>query len=199
MVGIFLCDVQGTGVRAALGTALIRGIVQEIADFGMDPGAYLTRMNHLLAPLLHQERVPFEVRACYLVLDVSTGKIRLANAGHLLPILIRQGKTQWLFENPQAQGPALVVEPTVTYPTVECTIVPDDRVVLFTDGLYAVKDKDGRLYGEEGILASAAKHAGEPLAMLFKSLEADACLFSSSGAFLDDVCLVGLQFSRFVG
>jgi sigma-B regulation protein RsbU (phosphoserine phosphatase) len=197
--GIFLCDVQGIGVRAALGTALIRGIVQEIAPLGLEPGAYLSRMNQLLAPLLRQDGIPLEVKACYLVLDVTNGKLRLANAGHPVPVLIRQDKAKWLCASPGIQAPALAMEPEVTYQTIECIVEPADRVVLFTDGLCSVADESGRFYGEQGILDSAYKHADEPLAMLFKSLEADACLFSATENFLDDICLVGLQFNHLMG
>ena len=63
-VGIFLSDVGGIGVRAALGTALIRGVMQEISTLGGDPGAYLARMNELLLPLLCKEEYSLQISAC---------------------------------------------------------------------------------------------------------------------------------------
>jgi sigma-B regulation protein RsbU (phosphoserine phosphatase) len=199
VVGIFLCDVQGIGVRAALGTALIRGIVQEISSLEMDPGAYLSRASQLLTPLLHQEGIPLEVKACYLVLDLMTGQIRMANAGSLTPVLIGQdAEVQWLVEDEGSPNPALAMESSQTYETIECMIHPGDRVVLFTDGFCGITNKSGQFYGGERLLASVAKHAGEPLSTLFQSLEEDACSFSSTGTLSDDVCLVGLQFNRFL-
>jgi sigma-B regulation protein RsbU (phosphoserine phosphatase) len=199
VAGIFLCDVQGIGVRAALGTALIRGIAQEITSLEMEPGAYLTRVNQLLAPLLRQDGVPLEVKACYLTFDAESGKIQMASAGHMHPVLIRKGGVQWLGEKPQKQSRALAIEVGTVYETVECCIDPGGRVVLFTDGLSAVSNSAGEYYGEEHLIDSACRHSNEPLADLFLSLEHDACAFSASGSFFDDVCLVGLQFNQLLG
>ena len=191
---------QGIGVRAALGTALIRGIVQDIAPLGSEPGAYLARMNQLLDPMLCHTEFPLDVRACYLVIDVASGKIRMANAGHPTPIHIQQGHdVKWLFENKAQCGPALALQADATYQTIECAIDPGDGVVLFTDGLYTTTDSKGELYGEPRLLSSARSHSAESLADLFQSLEADACAFSSAGDFSDDVCLVGFQLNRLLG
>jgi sigma-B regulation protein RsbU (phosphoserine phosphatase) len=198
--GIFLCDVQGIGVRAALGTALIRGIVQEIAPLGLEPGAYLSRMNQLLDPMLCHTEFPLDVTACYLVIDVASGKIRLANAGHPTPIHIQQGHdVKGLFEDKAQCGPALALQADATYQTIECAIDPGDGVVLFTDGLYTTTDSNGELYGELRLLSSACSHSAESLTELFQSLKADACTFSSAGTFSDDVCLVGFQLNRLLG
>ena len=52
--GIFLCDVMGHGVRAALGTAIVRAMVEEISHQEMDPGGFLEHMNRALIPILRQ-------------------------------------------------------------------------------------------------------------------------------------------------
>ena len=196
-VGIFQCDVQGIGVRSAFVTALIRGIVQEISPLGLDPGAYLSRMNKLLAPLVHQEEIPLGVTACYLVLDTATGEIRLASASHPLPLLFRKGtEAKWLFENLALRGLALAARSDATYPTVYCQAHPGDTVVLFTDGLYTIGSAAGEAYGEERLLRSARSLAAESLAEIFQGLEDDARAFSENCTFTDDVCLVGFQLRK---
>lgn len=191
--GIFLCDVQGIGLRAALGTALIRGIVQEIATLGLEPGAYLERMNQLLTPLLQKDEIPLDVTACYLVLEVNTGKIRYASAAHPRPVLLKKdGDAAW-FEGSDEGGPALAVTADAVYPTLESAIDPGDGIVLFTDGLLSVANGEGAYFGKQRLLDAASKHRGQPLAALFKSLEAEVLSFSSDGTFTDDVCLVGFQ------
>ncbi|MCK4564177.1 MAG: SpoIIE family protein phosphatase [Verrucomicrobia bacterium] len=197
--GIFLCDVQGIGLRAALGTALIRGIMQEISPLGLEPGAYLERMNQLLAPLLCQDEIPLDVTACYLVLDVATGTVRYASAGHPQPIHLKKGsKAAWL-EGCEQCGPPLAVVDAAAYPTTEQTMDPGDSVVLFTDGLLSVPNAAGEYFGKERLLASACKHGDEPLATLFESLESDAAAFSPDGSFTDDVCLVGFLLNQLLG
>jgi sigma-B regulation protein RsbU (phosphoserine phosphatase) len=192
--GIFLCDVRGLGVRAALGTALIRGLVQEIVPQGLEPGAYLSRMNELLIPLVRHEEVLLDITACYLVLDAATGKIRLASAGHPAPIHFRQGRdVKWLFENLSLRGPTLATQSSTTYPTIECQAEPGDAIVLFTDGLYTVENASGKAYGEKRLLDSARNLAGKSLADIFQGLEGEARAFAFDGPFSDDVCITGVR------
>lgn len=197
-VGIFLCDVQGVGVRSALGTALVRGIVQEIAPLGLDPGAYLTHMNELLAPLVCPEKkCLLGITACYLVLDVASGTVRFSSAGHPLPILFRQGDgARWLCEHKTSCPPALASQPDITYPSGECLVYPGDTLVLYTDGLYNVENALDETYGMKRLLDSAQSLIGDPLADIFHALEGDALAFAENGRFSDDVCLVGCHLRR---
>jgi PAS domain S-box-containing protein len=196
-VGIFISDVRGTGIRASLGTALIRGIMQEISGHGRDPSAYLGRMNDLLLPLMKKEGLMLDVTACYLVLDVSTGKIKLVNAGHPMPILFRDSAAaEWLFDSSENVGPALAVESDPAYVTVERQIQPEDAVVLSTDGLYTVENSLGDPYGKKRLIDSAHSLAGESLKEIFEGLEGDALAFSRDGKFNDDVCLVGVHLKK---
>jgi len=197
--GIFLCDVQGIGVRSALGTALIRGIVQEITPLGLEPGAYLSRMNELLIPLVCRQEVLLDVTACYLLLDTASGKVRFASAGHPPPILFRQGSgAEWLCEGRNPCGPALAEQSDMAYSSGECQcrVEPGDAVVLYTDGIYNVKNVLADAYGTKRLLDSARSLAGDPLAEIFQGLEGDALAFAKNGIFTDDVCLVGFQLRK---
>jgi sigma-B regulation protein RsbU (phosphoserine phosphatase) len=195
--GIFLCDVKGIGVRSALGTALIRGIVQEINPLGLEPGAYLSRMNELLIPLVCHEEVWLGVTACYLLLDAASGKIRFASAGHPLPVFFRQETgAEWLCAGQEPCGPALASQSGLTYSAVECHAKPGDAVVLYTDGLCNVENTLGDAYGATRLLDAAQSLTGDPLADIFQGMEGDARAFARNGAFTDDVCLVGFQLRK---
>jgi sigma-B regulation protein RsbU (phosphoserine phosphatase) len=194
---LFLCDVSGFGSRAALGAALIRGVMQEIEWMADDPAAYLARMNERLYPLLHPDRLLLDVTFCCMVLDVSTGMVRMASAGHPLPLHFPAGRpVKWLFENLVLRGPALAVSPDTRYRTIQCRLQPDDVVVLFTDGLFTVKNAQNEPFCENRLLGVAQDLAGKPIADIFKSLEAAATEFSKDGHFIDDVCLVGFHLRK---
>ncbi|MDF7825812.1 SpoIIE family protein phosphatase [Pontiellaceae bacterium B12227] len=194
--GILICDVQGVGIRSALGTALVRGIAQELMPLARDPGAYLSRMNALLIPLLNQEEVLLDTSACYLTLDVRTGCIRMANANHPLPILFHDGMTaQWLGVDSRC-GPGLGDTAGVIYETQEIYVAVDDAVVLFTDGLFTLKNNMDDPYGLKRLLDSAHSFAGEPLEDIFQGLEDDALAFSREQKFSDDVCMVGFHLKQ---
>jgi len=194
--GIFLCDVMGHGVRAALGTALICSMVEELSALEKDPGKYLGRMNELLLPILRQKDMFLYATACYMVFDASSGVLRFANAGHPVPLLFQgqEGSAQWLMDDASLRGPALAVAENTEYQTLGRTIRPGDSVVMYTDGLYEAESPEGEEFGEDRLLAAANRLASRSLEELFPSLIDAAGDFAGEGGFDDDLCLVGFTF-----
>lgn len=194
--GIFLCDVMGHGIRAALGTALICAMVEEVSAEEKDPGKYLSRMNELLLPILRQEEMFLYATACYMVFDVASGTLRLANAGHPVPLHVQalEGSVQWLMDDASLRGPALAITEDAHYQTLEKSLHPGDTVVMYTDGLYEAEAPDGEEFGEERLLAAAKEFAGLPLENLFPALLGAVGEFAGEGVLNDDVCLVGFTF-----
>ncbi len=194
--GIFLCDVMGHGVRAALGTALICAMVEELALQERNPGDFLARMNELLLPILRQEDTFFYATACYMVFDAATGKVRFANAGHPIPMHFQasDNRVEWLMDDESMRGPALAIAEQAEYPTIEKQIQPGDKIVMVTDGLYEVVGPGDEEFGEARLLEAAARFGGLPLEELFPSLISEARHFAEEDDFDDDVCLVGFVF-----
>ena len=78
----------------------------------------------------------------------------------------------------------------------QCRVEPGDAVVLYTDGIYNVKNVLADAYGTKRLLDSARSLAGDPLAEIFQGLEGDALAFAKNGIFTDDVCLVGFHLRK---
>lgn len=194
--GVLLCDVMGHGVRAALGTALIYSMAGELMQIERDPGRFLERMNELLLPILRQEDAFLYATACYAVFDAATGQLRVANAGHPVPLhFVAEEKTAgWLVGDEAWRGPALAIFEEAEYSVAELNIHPGDTVVLYTDGLYEAEGAGNEEFGEERLLRAAQRHADLSLSALFPALIDEARRFSQNDAFDDDVCLVGLTY-----
>lgn len=196
-VSVLLCDVLGKGARAALGASLIRGIMQDIDTLANDPADYMGRLNEQLYPLLHPENLLLDVTACYIVLDVSSGQMKIASAGHPLPLHLSPGRpVKWLFENLVLRGPKLAVDPGTKYRTITCRMQPGDSVVLFTDGLFTVKNIQGKSFSEKRLLSTAQDLNGKTLGQIFRTLEDAAINFSREAHFSDDVVLVGFHLRK---
>lgn len=193
--GVFVCDVMGHGVRAALVTALIRGFAEEVSVQETDPGRYLERMNDALLPILRREEEILFATACYVIIDLSTGKLRIANAGHPSPMILTgpDHNAELLVTDDCMRGPALALCEGVSYPTFEKTISPNDAIVMFTDGIYEVTDQNSEEFGEIRLMESASHHSDLPLPELFNALLNDARQFADEGSFEDDICLVGFR------
>lgn len=197
-VGILLCDVMGHGVRAALGTAIVRGVVEDISHQKKDPGQFLSHLNRVLMPILRQGDLFLYATACYMVLDVSTGVLRYANAGHPVPIKLNGDGASLLVDECAAVGPGLAIGGDSEYETVEHVLQPGDSVFVFTDGIYEVANPDGEEFGEERLLAAAKRSKALSLPDLFPALLNEACQFAEDGEFEDDVCLVGFRLKKFL-
>ena len=196
--GILLCDVMGHGVRAALGTALICAIVEELSPLEDDPGKFLERMNGQLMPMLNREEMLMFATACYAVFDASTGILRVANAGHPIPLHIKaaENTATWLMDDPTARGCALALTEEATYRTFESQLQPGDSVMMYTDGLYEAERDDGEEFGEDRLLAATQRLSKSPLAILFPALVNEARLFTKEASLDDDICLVGFKYKR---
>ena len=104
-VGVFICDVAGHGVRAALVTAMIRALAEELKPLARDPGSFLRKLNSDLCAILKSTGSPMLTTAFYFVADWQTGVVRFANAGHPKPLIIRQTARQRLRQRPARAGP----------------------------------------------------------------------------------------------
>jgi sigma-B regulation protein RsbU (phosphoserine phosphatase) len=196
--GVFICDVMGNGVRAALVTAIVRALVEELRPVAGDPGRFLAEINRALMTILKQTRRPMFATAFYLVADVKTGRMRYAGAGHPTPICIRrQTRTaDYLDFGGQQPGPALGVIEGAPFTTHESPLNVGDVVVLFTDGLFEVWGPNNDEYGVERLLAAVRQRVDQAPVQLLTELMAEVKQFSQHGAILDDVCVLGMQAIR---
>jgi serine phosphatase RsbU (regulator of sigma subunit) len=201
IAGIFICDVMGHGMRAALITAIMRGLVEELLPLAAEPGKFMMEINRSLRAILRQTREAFLATAFYGVVDVAHSELRFANGGHPSPFRIwREGRTVEPLKNYDAgHGPALGLFEKAIYPTGRCPLATKDLLFLYTDGIYEVTDKQGNELGQERLLAAVRQRVELPAEQLFDELLAAARGFSGGKEFDDDVCLVGVEIRQLGG
>ncbi|MEI8233634.1 MAG: SpoIIE family protein phosphatase [Verrucomicrobiota bacterium] len=196
--GVFLCDVMGHGVRAALVTAIQRALVEEMLPSASDPGRFLTQINRALLSILRRARTPMFASAFSLVVDVARGCVRYANAGHPSPVHIRRqtGEVRFLCASSERPGPALGVFKEAVYETRTCPISPRDLVLLFTDGLYEVEGSHDAFFNQEMLLDLLRKEISQPTEKLVDETLGAIRNFALGHIFTDDVCLIGVEIER---
>ena len=195
--GVLICDVMGHGVRSALITGMIRGLVEEHSKFAADPGILLTRINRALTVILGQAGTTMFATCFYLVADVERAELRFANAGHPCALHVRcDGASAEKLDDQGSRGPVMGIFPSATYATAVRSMVRGDRVMLFTDGLYEVEDATGAFFNEEQLRATVSRHAALVPEEFFDRVVSDIRKYSQSGTFADDVCVVGMQILR---
>jgi len=194
---MFICDVTGHGVRAALVTAMIRALAEELKPIARDPGIFLRKLNSDLTNILKSTGSPMLTTAFYLVADWTTGVMRFSNAGHPKPLFIRRsaGRVEPLLNVTGQSQPALGLFDDPQYQTTEVTLSPGDFVMLFTDGLYEVQGLNEELYSQERMMMDVQNLLAKSNRELFDELLEAIRAFSVSHEFDDDVCIVGMEFA----
>ncbi|HEX3625997.1 MAG TPA: SpoIIE family protein phosphatase [Verrucomicrobiae bacterium] len=195
-VGVLICDVTGHGIRAALVTAMIRALAEELKPCAHDPGFFLRKLNSDLYNILKTTGSPMLTTAFYFVANWQTGVMRFANAGHPKPLLVRRpaNSVTALSNSIGRSQPALGLFDNPPYETSETQIAPGDLIMLFTDGLYEVQGSNEELYSQERLIMDLRPLIAKPTNQLFDELQAVVRNFAVSHEFEDDVCLVGLDF-----
>ncbi len=196
-VGVLICDVMGHGVRAALVTAMMRALEEQLGERSGDPGALLTEINRALRGILRQSGTTLFTTACYLVADVATSRISFANAGHPSPLLVRGTPREVVpIANPRTTGPALGLFEDMEYHTYGCSVAADDLILLFTDGLFEVENASDEAFSERRLRESVRQRAGMPPAQLVNDVFTEIEHFARGRDFTDDVCLVGMEIAH---
>jgi phosphoserine phosphatase RsbU/P len=198
LAGVFICDVMGHGMRAALVTAIMRGLVEELFPVAADAGKFLTDINRSLHAILRRTREPFLATAFYLVADIAACEVRFANAGHPSAYRLQRklGTVELLSSWDSRHGPALGLFEKAVYPTGHCPLAQDDLVLMFTDGLFEATNARQDEFGQDRLLANVRKHCRLPTERLLDALLEEVQGFAGSSEFEDDVCLLAMQAHR---
>ncbi len=194
--GVFLCDVMGHGVRAALITTHLRGLLREQEALAGDPGAFLAALNRHLQALLERVGETVFVTAAYAVVDAAAGELRFANAGHPAPLHLERGAGRvTLCTPPDGPGPALGLMPDFAYDTTCRPFAAGDAVLLFTDGLHEAEDSAGEQFGQKRLAAAVTARLRQPTAPMLDGLlnDVQAVRPPGAGPLPDDVCLVAVE------
>ena len=151
-----LCDVMGHGVKAALVTTLLRGLLANLRADERSPAEALRLLNDRLCLLLDRPPLPRFVTALYALVDIRARRVRIASAGHPWPLRRRSdGGTAAVSES--ECGPALGLIRGAAYEFFEFPIEKGDRLLFFTDGW--IEDTRGLISPEEEAFAGEKPHA----------------------------------------
>ena len=183
-VAFVVGDVTDKGIPAALVMSATRSVLRASAQRLIEPGAVLERVNEHLCPDMPEKMF---VTCLYGVLDVASGLLRFANAGHDLPYV----KTPDGVLELRARGMPLGLLPGMEYEEREIVLAPGDSVLLHSDGIVEAHDPQRGMFGfprlKETVAASGAGQA------LIDRVLADVAAFTGPDAEQeDDITMVTL-------
>jgi phosphoserine phosphatase RsbU/P len=144
--GLVLADVSGKGTAAALLMSATRGMLRSLAQTGSGPGEVLTRLNQLMVEDFPSGRF---VTMVYAEFDPATRTLRIANAGHLPPLLVDTDGHRWIATE---HGLPLGIA-TSKFSETEITLGPQARLAFYSDGITEAALESGEDYGSARLLA----------------------------------------------
>lgn len=181
-------DVSGKGVPAALFMAVTRTLIRAAAEDESDPAAIVQRVNTRLSK--NNSNMMF-VTLLVGVLDLLTGKLAWANAGHSPPVVVSSqgGPTRSLMGR---SGPACGVVEEAYYTSLYAQILPGEIVFGYTDGVSDATDSLGYQYGDARLMSLLTQpHASA--AQLTRAVLADVHDFRDGAEPFDDITLIAVQ------
>jgi len=182
--GVAIADVSGKGIPAALIMASFRAsLIAEIRN-NYSIRTIGEKVNSLLCESLEPGNF---VTGVYGVLDARHHVFTFSNFGHNPPLLLRHdGKVEYLKEG----GPVLGVTTEARFEQQAMMLHPGDIVVLYTDGVTEVFDREGREFGAAGVLRIVKEHGAEPAVAIADAIHQAVIEFASADHVFDDVTMV---------
>jgi serine phosphatase RsbU (regulator of sigma subunit)/predicted ester cyclase len=185
-LGLVVGDATGKGVPAALVMASARSMLRAVAQTSNSPGEVLRRVND---PLVTDIPANMFVTCFYAILDLKSGSLRYANAGHDLPYLHR---TSGEAEELRATGMPLGLMPGMGYEQKQTTLQAGEAALFYTDGIVEAHNPKGKMFGFPRLQGLVAQY-GEERSLGDKLLEE---LYSFTGEEWeqeDDITLLTLR------
>ncbi len=187
-LGMMIADVSGKGVPAALFMMSSKILIENIALMGPEPAQVLERAN---AQICKNNVTDTFVTVWYGVLEISTGKVKAANAGHEYPILKgKDGKFE-IFKD--KHGFVLGVMEGMKYRQYEFEMEHGDTLFLYTDGAPEATDAQEEMFGMDRLLASLNKKPNETPKELTEIVRADVNEFVGDAEQFDDLTMLCIK------
>jgi PAS domain S-box-containing protein len=189
-LAIGLGDVSGKGLAASLVMANLQATIRGLALFDSDPKDCLERANKLL---FRSTDARTFVSLFYGILDTRTHTLCYASAGQDMPILFSTGRKPTLL---MSRGIALGIKEDVTYEKDEVSILPGDRLLVYTDGVSEAMNEKMEEFGKERLQGLIQRTDGGCAAALIERILAAVAAHVHDATQSDDMTLVLLQRSR---
>ena len=193
-VAFLAADVSGKGIPAAMFMMTAKTIIKDLAERGLSVNEVFTKANEKLCQ--NNESGMF-VTAWMGILDLTTGNLQYANAGHNPPLL-KHANGEFEYLKTRA-GFVLAGMDGVRYRCGELTLHPGDRLFLYTDGVTEATNTNNQLYGEERLLGFMNDNAAVDAVELLPALKANIDAFVGEAPQFDDITMLMFDYKPDLG
>ena len=189
-LALVMADVSGKGVPAALFMMASEILIKNYATMPKaTPAGVLSKVNHAICS---NNKAEMFVTVWLGILEISTGHLKAANAGHEYPAIRRKGGKFELFKDPHS----FVVGGMdgLRYKEYELDLEPEDCLFVYTDGVTEACDSELKMFGTDRMLTSLNREPNaHPEKLLIRVKEA-ITEFAAGAAQFDDITMMALRY-----
>ncbi|PJZ26644.1 serine/threonine protein phosphatase [Leptospira hartskeerlii] len=183
---VLIADVSGHGLSASVVATVIHTVVSTFdAETLGSPSKFFTALNYAL----YNKLAGNFLTAFYAIIHTGTNTMSYTNAGHNPPILYRRSEGSSL--HLETKGKLVGVIPDLFFEEYVTAFQPQDRLVLYTDGLTEHSNSDRtRRYSEDLLTLAVRNHSQSHSAEAAESLIKECRTYCHRSDFEDDVTLL---------
>ncbi len=188
-LAMVIADVSGKSVPAAMFMMRSKTAIKNFARSGNDPGELLTKVNSVLC---EGNDAGMFVTVWLGIIDLHTGHMRCANAGHEYPVIKRAGGDYVLMKDKHSL--ALAAMEGLRVKDYELQLNPGDRVFVYTDGVPEAINEQNEAYGTERLVAKLNTLKDAPEEETLKGVREDTEAFAGKAEQFDDITMLGFTY-----
>ncbi len=188
-LGLVIADVSGKGIPAALFMMASKIIIGDSAMMKISPAQILERANNLIC-LSNREQM--FVTVWMGILEISTGKVTAASAGHEFPVIKNKDGDFELFKD--RHGLVIGAMENMKYVDYEIAMEPGSKIFVYTDGVPEATNKDNEMFGTERMIdALNIDPKASPIDLLFLVKQSVDSFVGEAEAF-DDLTMLCVEY-----
>ncbi len=185
-----VADVSGKGIPAAMFMMRAKTELKSLTETDMPISDVFTRGNESLC---EGNDAGMFVTAWQGGIDLESGKMLFANAGHNPPLVMRAETGRFEYLRTRA-GFVLAGMEGVRYKTQELQLYPGDVVFLYTDGVTEAQNAESELFGEERLLEAINARVFEDCREICEFIKSEVDAFVKDAPQFDDITMVALKY-----
>ena len=186
-LGFVVADVSGKGITAAFIMAEIKGIFESLSKLLNNPKDILIKANEIIKGSLEKKNF---VTAIYGIIDLTTGKVNLARAGHTPILYCSQNKIDYLTPKGIGLGLDYGEKFINNLKELEFYLKNDDILVLYSDGITESKNKNLEDFGMERLTTVIRANCDKQIDEITNNIMKEVSMFSQDYKQHDDITLV---------
>ncbi len=195
-LAMVVADVSGKGVPAALFMVIGKTLIKDHTKPDTDPSSIFEEVNSILC---ESNEGGMFITAYEAVIDLRTGEVRYANAGHEHPFIMHKGEDgKYVYEEMKIKaGFVLAGMEDMVYKTGSFKMEPGDRLYQYTDGVTEATNADNELYGMKRLTDFLNNNMDKDPENLLPAIRADIDEFVAGAPQFDDITMLSFEFCKY--